>query len=172
MSKNTLFRFSLLLLGVVGIILVAWVWSDHTFYKVVVEDTIDAPIEDAWEVLVNDYRKVNEYSELVDAVVLEGDQIGLGCVRSCKLSDGNFVKDEITHWNPPWQMEIVIRDASMPMVPGTSIVFELREKDGQVHIKATGRYRVKFLGPLSPLFAKSKYQDLVSHLVQIVKKQA
>jgi hypothetical protein len=151
--------------------LVAWVWTDRTFYTVVVEDTIDASIEDAWEVLVNDYRKINEYSELVDAVVLEGDQIGLGCVRASTLKDGHYVRDEITQWDPPWKMEIVIRDASMPMVPGTSVVFELREQGSQVHIKATGRYRLKFLGPLSPFFGKSKYQDLVTHLVEIVKIQ-
>jgi|GEM_PF-6047883 len=172
MMKNSLLRMSLLLLGIVGMVVVAWVWSDRTFYEVVVEDTIDAPIEEAWKILATDYGKIHQYSEFVDAVVLEGTEIGLGCVRQCTLKDGGYLKEEITKWEPPWQLEVVIRDSSMPMVPGTSVLFELSERDGKVHIKATGRYRLKFLGPLSPFVAKSKYQDLVAHLIEIVKNQA
>ena len=162
----------LMVFGVIGIMLVAWIWTDRSFYEVVVEDTIDAPIEDAWKILATDYGKISQYSEFVDAVVIEGEEIGLGCVRQCTLKDGGYMKEEITQWEPPWKLEIVIRDSSMPMVPGTSVLFELREQGNKVHIKATGRYRLKFLGPLSPLVAKAKYQDLVSHLIEIVKNQA
>jgi len=159
------------LLAVLFVVMV----SDRSFYTVTVTDTIDAPVEAVWRILATEYGRIHQYSEHVEAVdILSEDKYpGLGCVRYCSLTDGGYMKEEITIWKPNAELKIEIKDSSMPMVPGTSVHFILSQQaNGSVGIEAIGSYRLKFVGPLSPLIAKSKYRELLQYLIDIAKQAA
>ncbi len=170
MIKRALFLLGALILTII----IANLVMGKKFYKVEVVDTADVPISTAWKILAEDFHKIHQYSEFVNGVEIIGDKpIGPGCVRRCSLADGGFMQEEIGAWEENKRIEIVIQDSSMPMVPGTSIMFELNENDnGKITIRAVGKYRVKYIGFLSPLVAKSKYKDLLAYLIGIVKQAA
>ncbi len=161
-----------------GILIIAslitlFVMERNRFYVVEVEDSIDAPIEIVWYILADEFHNIHRYSDAVESVEILGDKSsGLGCVRKCKLKEGGFMQEEIVIWEPNNRIQIVIKDSSMPMVPGTNVLFELEQKEGFVIVKATGAYRLKYMGPLSPFIAKNKYKKLLTYLIQVVKDAA
>ena len=146
------------------------VLDSNRLYSVKVEDRVDASVEEVWHILASEYGNIHKYSEMVESVdIIDDMPVGLGCVRQCTLKDGGFMREEIAIWEVNKRFKIVIKDTSMPMVPGTNILFELEPIGESVKIQATGQYRVKYLGVLSPVIAKGKYRELITYLIQIVK---
>lgn len=159
----------LIIAGIIVVILVIMM-LDRSFYQVQVTDEVEANIEDVWRILAEEYDNIHQYSEHVDAVeILSEDDFGMDCVRKCTLTDGGFMQEKITAYDPFKKLEITIEDSSMPMVPGTRVIFELEDQGNSVKVTATGLYRIKFMGPFSPMIAKAKYTELIQYLIEIVK---
>lgn len=135
-------------------------------YSVEVTKTVNQPIDSVWFILAEEFGNINKYSEKISSVeILNNKPVGFGCIRKCSLEGGGYMTEEITKWEKGKLLELTIKDSSMPMVPGTNVVFTLTSKENAVQIKAVGNYRIKYLGLLSPLIAKKRYTKLLEYLI-------
>ena len=92
--------------------------------QVTLSQTVNAPLADVWASW-DDFANIAAFNPVVQKSFLTGNgpATGLGARRQCDLADGkNYIREEITGYEPEKFMEIDIYDGTMPLKQARAVV--------------------------------------------------
>lgn len=107
---------------------------------------VDAPRVDVWR-WISDYTNIHRFHPLLRNVEQETPQAcGIGAVRRCNLTDGNYLRERVVAWNEGEGYRVEIFDSSMPLSRAFATI-GVRDAAGGAEAYMILDYTVKF-GPL------------------------
>lgn len=135
-----------------------------------VSKTVFAPIEEVWASW-DDFGNIYRFNPGVRASRLLTDEArptGDGSRRECDLADGkNWVREEITAYEPQARMEIEVYESSLPLERMIATLEFARLSGDRTEVSMTVEFRPKFglVGRLMAPLMKRRFAPMLRALL-------
>lgn len=100
----------------------------NKLHPIDLEITINAPKEQVWSKIVNEFGQVNDWNPLIQGSHAVGQEKGdVGDERKCEISPGNWVHERISNVSGTDNVEVEILEGGLPMIDKAKVDFSLKE---------------------------------------------
>ena len=123
------------------------------YYTVNFEKVIKSNEQSFWKLIAKRFGEIGEISKgVIRSKYVTDKREGIGTTRYCELPRNGFMKEAVTIWEEPNELEFEILESSIPMEKGGKLNFKMKPLEGEkLQIKVYGTFRLKTFGFLSPL---------------------